>query len=46
MGNVAIETLKLSGEALLQGNEEKALEAFEKEKRSQPLRARHYGIPC
>lgn len=32
MGNVAIETLKLSGEALLQGNEEKALEAFEKEK--------------
>lgn len=32
MGNVAIETLKLSGEALIQGNEEKAMEAFEKEK--------------
>ena len=32
MGNVAIETLKLSGEALLQGNEEKAMQAFEKEK--------------
>ncbi len=32
MGNVASDTLKLAGEALIEGNEEKAKEAFEKEK--------------
>ncbi len=32
MGNVANDTLKLAGEALIEGNEDKAKEAFEKEK--------------